>query len=75
LLKNHLALHFSAGGGMLELFNFRIVSVDGTDTSYDALRWSFLDLGLSFKLFLLKSLFMELGASWNASDPFENPEF
>ncbi|MDR1230859.1 MAG: hypothetical protein LBK61_05605 [Spirochaetaceae bacterium] len=75
LLRNRLALHFSMGGGMLELFNFRIITDDGTDTGYDALRWVFLDVGLSFKLFLQNSLFMELGASWNASDPFESPEF
>jgi hypothetical protein len=75
LLRNRLALHFSAGGGMLGLFNFILVSDAGVESNYDMMLWSFLDLGLSFKFFLLKSFFVEFGASWNASAPFENPEF
>jgi hypothetical protein len=74
LLNNRLSLHISAGGGMLSLFNFHITpSEPGNDVGFDFLPLPFLDLGLSIKIYPIKSLFIELGASWNITFPFDNP--
>jgi hypothetical protein len=76
LLNNHLALDISAGGGLLALFNFRMISSDtGVDTGYDSLYQPFLDTGVSIKIYPAKSFFLELGAAWNVTYPFSNPDF
>lgn len=70
LLNKHLALHISAGGGMLGMFNLFINSNDGTNTGYDFLSLPFVDIGLSLKIYPSESFFAEFGASWDITLPF-----
>jgi hypothetical protein len=74
LLKNHLALHISTGVGIFGLFDFYIYSNVGSDFGYDFLFQPYLDIGVSIKIYPSKSLFIELGASWNITYPFDNPD-
>jgi hypothetical protein len=71
-LDERLALHFSVGGGVLNLRDFSVVAND-PDTGSSALISSFLGTGLSVKIYPIKSLFVELGLSWNITPPFDDP--
>jgi hypothetical protein len=74
LLNDRLALHISAGGGMLSLFNFHITPSDpGNGPGFDFWLLPLLDLGVSIKIYPIKTLFIELGVSWNITFPFETP--
>ena len=73
LLNKRLALHFSMGGGMLSLRNMHISGENDNNADVDALILPFLAAGLSVKIYLVKSLFVEIGISWNITPPFERP--
>ncbi|MDR0638678.1 MAG: hypothetical protein LBG27_07240 [Spirochaetaceae bacterium] len=75
LLNKRLALHISMGGGILSLHDLHIVSgEDNNNAGLDLLILPFLDTGLSVKMYLVKSLFVELGISWNITPPFDDPD-
>jgi hypothetical protein len=75
VLNNRLALHISFGGGIINLRDFYIFSDGNTnDAEMNAFIFPFLDAGLSVKIYPFKSLFVELGISWNITPPFDSPD-
>jgi hypothetical protein len=79
LLNERLALHISMGSGIAALRDFYIISdgdtEGGSNVGIDTLILPFLDAGLSVKIYPFKSLFVELGISWNITPPFDYPNF
>jgi hypothetical protein len=70
-LNKRLALHISIGGGIISLHDFHIIADEGdSDAGFESSILPLLDAGLSVKIYLFASLFVELGISWNISPPF-----